>query len=94
MIPYLGISLLDKYAASFSILLNGMPKGFSKSSQGLRQGDTLTRMIFSLVVIANPKIVAAQTQYMLKGFKVKVGGTDISTLQYADNTLVFFKITL
>ena len=80
---------------SFSVLINGSPKAFFRSSRGLRQGDPLSPVFvcswnggLSLLI---DKFVS---EGFLIGFKVasKSGEeAQISHMFFADDTLVFFK---
>ena len=81
--------------ASFSILINGMPKGFFQSSKGLRQGDPLSLYLFVLGMDALSHLINKVVQRnFLSGFKF--GGRDeeelvLSHLFYVDDTLLFCK---
>lgn len=43
--------------ASFSIMINGYPKGFFSSSRCIRQGDLLSPFIFNVVMEALCRLV-------------------------------------
>lgn len=75
----------------FSILFNGSPCGFIGGSRGLRQGDPLLALIFSLVAESFTQcFLRAQQDGLIRGFSVK-GGDVIPIIQYADDTMVFIE---
>ena len=78
---------------SFSILINGSPMGFFRSSKGLRQGDPLSPYLFVLGMEAFSLLIHSTTSRgYLPGFKVvgRNGGMEqITHLLFADDTMVF-----
>ena len=83
--------------ASFSVMLNGSPEGFFKSSRGLRQGDPLSPYLFVLGMEAFSLLIdrAAEGGF-ISGYKFEGrNGTErqITHLLFADDTLVFCKDT-
>jgi hypothetical protein len=76
----------------FSILVNGTPEGFFNSSRGIRQGDTLSPLLFVLVMEALSRMVNATIkQGLLTGFSM--GGRVFSDLVvfhslFFDDTLI------
>lgn len=62
---------------SYSILVNGLSKGFFKSSRDLREGDPLSPYLFIMVTEILSRMVAkADSLGMLKGF-CSVGDSSI-----------------
>lgn len=79
----------------FSILVNGSSCGKFLSEKGLRQGDPLSPFLFLLVSeVLNIMFSKASCAGKVGGFSVKNGGTTISHLQFADDTLVFLDADL
>ena len=78
----------------YSILINGSPTDFFSSQRGLRQGDPLSPFLFIIAMEGlNDMLKIAQEKLWLRGFRVsnRVGcDTEITHLQYVDDTLVFF----
>ncbi|XP_024642219.1 uncharacterized protein [Medicago truncatula] len=71
-----------------SILVNGSPTEEIDIKRGLKQGDPLAPFLFLLVAKGFSGLMKnAVNQNLFKGFEVKRGGTVISYLQYADDTL-------
>jgi hypothetical protein len=74
-------------------LVNGTPKGFFKSSWGIRQGDPLSSLLFVLLIEALSRMVNMTIQQgLLTGFPM--GGRVFSDLVvshslFADDTLIF-----
>ncbi|RVW40194.1 Transposon TX1 uncharacterized 149 kDa protein [Vitis vinifera] len=79
--------------ASFSVLINGTPKGFFQSSRGLRQGDPLSPYLFVIAMeVFSSFLNRAVDNGYISGCQVKgrnEGGVQISHLLFADDTLVF-----
>lgn len=74
----------------FSILLNGVSKGFFQSSHGIKQGDQLSSLLFTIVVDTfNALMSKAIFISLIEGFFVGRDGLCISHLQYADDTMCF-----
>jgi hypothetical protein len=79
--------------ARFSILINGTPEGFFGSSRGIRQGDSLSPLLFAIVMEALSRMMnRAIENGLLSGFKVGSRDTQwvhVSHLLFADDTLIF-----
>ena len=80
---------------SFSMLINGSPKGFFKSSRGLRQGDPLSMYLFVLgQEVFSIFVDKALQEGFLSGFKIvnrEGEEVQITHFLFADDTLVFCK---
>jgi hypothetical protein len=82
------------FDAFFGFLVNGSSTGFFSSSCGLRQGDSLSPLLFVLVMEALGRMISvAVSGGLLSGFFV---GTkvDISHLLFADDALIFCGVDL
>ncbi|RVW99827.1 putative ribonuclease H protein [Vitis vinifera] len=81
------------FTATFSILINGCPTGFFRSSRGLRQGDPLSPYLFLFAMEALSQLLSrARNEGFFSGFKVGGRGREgliVSHLLFADDTLIF-----
>ena len=81
------------YYYPFSVLVNGFPEGFFRSSHGLRQGDLLSPFLFLLIMEVLSRILKkTEENNLIRGFHVGVSnfaGVRISHLLFVDNTILF-----
>ena len=79
--------------AWFSILINGTPEGFFGSSRGIRQGDSVSPLLFAIVMEALSRMMnRAAESGLLSSFKVGSRDTHlvhVSHLLFAYDTLIF-----
>uniref|UniRef100_A0A2N9IM18 Reverse transcriptase domain-containing protein n=1 Tax=Fagus sylvatica TaxID=28930 RepID=A0A2N9IM18_FAGSY len=77
----------------FSVLVNGSPEGFFGSSRGLRQGDSLSPLLFLLIMeVLSRLFQKTEEAGLIRGFQAgMLGGIEvrISHLLFADDTIVF-----
>lgn len=67
---------------SFSVLVNGVPKGHFGCSRGLRQGDLVAGLLGGML----GKVAEVG---MFEGFSPGSGNVRVSHLQFADDTIIF-----
>ena len=74
-------------------MINGSSCGFFESSRGLCQGDSLSPLLFVVVMEAlNKLLVKAEEGHFLRGFAVQGRNNNplmISNLLFPDDTLIF-----
>jgi hypothetical protein len=77
----------------FSILVNGSFEGFFGSSRGLRQGDSLSPLLFLLIMeVLSRLLPKTEEASLIRGFQAgMLGGNEvrISHLLFAHDTIVF-----
>jgi len=76
------------FGGNMSILMSGSPTEEINVQRGLKQGDPLAPFLFLLMAEGfNGLMTNAVNRNLFRGFEVKRGGTVVSHLQYADDTL-------
>ena len=81
--------------ASYSVLINGEPKGFIKPSQGLKQGDLLSPYLFLVCAEGLSALLrkAVESQY-LHGILSCPNGVCISHPLFVDDSFIFCQTTV
>ncbi|XP_062093360.1 uncharacterized protein LOC133799353 [Humulus lupulus] len=77
-------------STSYSVFVNGRPRGKFKGYRGIRQGDSLSPFLFTLIADVLGRMVdKAKSASALRGFSVGKDKVDVSHLQFADDTIFF-----
>ncbi|XP_074278176.1 uncharacterized protein LOC141601772 [Silene latifolia] len=78
-------------SASYSLVLNGDIFGFFKWKKGLRQGDPLSPLMFTISMEYLSRVLAFITENMDFKFHPMCGKLKLSHLMFADDLLLFSK---
>lgn len=79
-------------STSFSVLVNGSPKGHIVSSRGLRLGDPLSPYLFFLCTKGLVSLLHNSTrEHQVQEIKVCRGAPIVNHLFFADNSVIFCK---
>ena len=74
----------------FSVIVNGAPQGFFKSSRGLRQGDPLSPALFVISAKVLSRLLNSLSTFRgFTPFRVPRGCLPVIHLAYADDIIVF-----
>nr|XP_027064499.1 uncharacterized protein LOC113690699 [Coffea arabica] len=74
----------------FSVLINGTPQGFFRSTRGLRQGDPLSPALFVIGSEALSRALNAMVeQRQFQPYKIPIGCPIVTHLAFADDVVIF-----
>uniref|UniRef100_A0A2N9GN59 Reverse transcriptase domain-containing protein n=1 Tax=Fagus sylvatica TaxID=28930 RepID=A0A2N9GN59_FAGSY len=80
-------------SVQFSVLVNGSPEGFFRSSRGIRQGDPLSPLLFLLIMeVLSRMLRKVELEGLIQGFSAGSNASEglrISHLLFADDTILF-----
>lgn len=75
---------------TFSVNINGSPKGFIQPERGIRQGDPLSPYLFILCAeVLSHMMRRAETQGNIIGIKISNASPSVTHLLFADDSLFF-----
>ncbi|XP_012853612.1 PREDICTED: uncharacterized protein LOC105973139 [Erythranthe guttata] len=91
---FVDLVMLCVSTVSFSFLFNGAQFGYVKPSRGLRQGDPLSPYLFICCAEAlTAMITKASDRGVFHGVRVAASAPTVTSLCFADDTLIFGKAT-
>jgi hypothetical protein len=80
---------------SYSVLINGEPKGFFYPSRGLRQGDPISPYLFLLCAEGlNALLARASQTKTIQGLAISRGGPKLTHLFFADDSVLFCRANM
>lgn len=83
------------HTVSYSVLINGEPKGYITPSWGIKQGDLLSPYLFLLCAEGLSSLIRKATEsQQLHGILSCTNGVCIFHLLFADDNFIFFQATV
>ena len=80
---------------SYSVLINGEPKGYFHVSKGLRQGDPISPYLFLLCAEGLHALLTRATfSRWIQGLSISREGPKLTHLFFADDSVLFCRATL
>ena len=77
------------HTATYSVLINGEPKGYITPSHGIKQEDTLSPYMFPLCAKGHSSLIKnAMERQQLRGILSCTNGVCISHLLFADDSFL------
>jgi hypothetical protein len=80
---------------SYSVLINGEPRGFFHPTRGLRQGDPISPYLFLLCAEGlNALLAKAALSKKIQGISISRGGPKLTHLFFVDDSVLFCRASL
>ena len=91
---WISLIMMCVTSMSFSILINGEPKGAITPSRGLRQGDLLSPYLFLLCGEGlSAMLKKKEREGLIRGVSAARQAPSISHLFFADDSVIFYRAT-
>ncbi|KAM1949581.1 hypothetical protein ACFX15_009620 [Malus domestica] len=91
---WIKLIMLCVTTVSYSVLVNGCPRGYILPSRGLRQGDPLSPYLFILCAEGLSALIALRERRgLINGISICPEAPSISHLLFADDSLLFCRAT-
>lgn len=93
--PMISLILSCVTTTSISVLINGSKTQFFTPTRGIRQGDPLSPYLFIMCMEMLSRSISCSVDYLQwKPIRLSKNGPDISHLFFADDIILFSKITM
>lgn len=87
---WIKLIMLCVRTVSFSVLINGSPRGYIKPERGIRQGDPLSPYLFILCAeVFSHLMNKAAAERKIQGIKIGSSSPAVNHLFFADDSLFF-----
>ena len=92
---WIKLLMLCVTTVSYSILVNGEPKGLIHPSRGIRQGDPISPFLFLLCTEGFHGLISqAAAQGDIRGYSLSRNSPRLTHLFFADDSLLFCRSTI
>ena len=92
---WINLTMICVKTVTYSVLVNGEPRGLIHPSRGIRQGDPLSPSLFLLCIEGlNGLIKNAELKGDIHGFSLCRRGPKLTHLLFADDSLLFCRATV
>ena len=89
---WINLTMICVKTVTYSVLVNGEPRGLIHPSRGIRQGDPLSPFLFLLCI--EGLIKSAELKGDIHGFSLCRRGPKLTHLLFADDSLLFCRATV